>query len=150
MSHLVTVKAGDTLPLFCYRIYGTSVPYAAGRAGQWSDRFPPDRAGHAAALSADSGPRRHEPGVAHRQTSRQFTFKIKANGKAIDDSYQVLSVDTWNAVNKVPRARIVLYDGDMPDGTFPVSDAATFLPGTAIEISAGYGDEPDVRSSPAS
>ncbi len=29
MSHLVTVKAGDTLPLLCYRIYGTSVPYAA-------------------------------------------------------------------------------------------------------------------------
>ena len=28
MSHLVTVKAGDTLPLLCYRIYGTSVPYS--------------------------------------------------------------------------------------------------------------------------
>lgn len=28
MSHLVSVKAGDTLPLLCYRIYGTSVPYA--------------------------------------------------------------------------------------------------------------------------
>ncbi len=28
MSRLVTVKAGDTLPLLCYRIYGTSVPYA--------------------------------------------------------------------------------------------------------------------------
>jgi hypothetical protein len=28
LSHLVTVKAGDTLPLLCYRIYGTSVPYA--------------------------------------------------------------------------------------------------------------------------
>ena len=27
MSHLVTVRAGDTLPLLCYRIYGTSVPY---------------------------------------------------------------------------------------------------------------------------
>ena len=27
MSHLVTVKAGDTLPLLCYRIYGTSVLY---------------------------------------------------------------------------------------------------------------------------
>jgi hypothetical protein len=27
MSHLVTVKAGDTLPLLCYRIYGTSLPY---------------------------------------------------------------------------------------------------------------------------
>jgi len=29
MSHLVVVKAGDTLPLLCYQIYGTSVHYAA-------------------------------------------------------------------------------------------------------------------------
>jgi hypothetical protein len=28
MSHVVTVKAGDTLPLLCHRIYGTSLPYA--------------------------------------------------------------------------------------------------------------------------
>jgi len=28
MSHLVSVKAGDTLPLLCYRVYGTSVHYA--------------------------------------------------------------------------------------------------------------------------
>jgi hypothetical protein len=29
MSHLVSVKSGDTLPLLCYRVYGTSVHYAA-------------------------------------------------------------------------------------------------------------------------
>ena len=29
MSHLVSVKAGDTLPLLCHRVYGTSVHYAA-------------------------------------------------------------------------------------------------------------------------
>lgn len=27
MSHLVTVKAGDTLPLLCFRIYGSSIYY---------------------------------------------------------------------------------------------------------------------------
>ena len=74
-----------------------------------------------------------------------LSFKITAAGQAIDDTYQVISVDTWNTVNKVPRARIVLSDGDMPQGTFPVSDAATFLPGTAIELSVGYGDNRDVH-----
>jgi Contractile injection system tube protein len=29
MSHLVSVKAGDTLPLLCHQVYGTSVHYAA-------------------------------------------------------------------------------------------------------------------------
>jgi hypothetical protein len=28
MSHLIHVKAGDTLPLLCYQVYGTSVHYA--------------------------------------------------------------------------------------------------------------------------
>lgn len=27
LSHLVTVKAGDTLPLMCYGVYGSSLPY---------------------------------------------------------------------------------------------------------------------------
>lgn len=27
LSHVVTVKGGDTLPLLCYRIYGSSTPY---------------------------------------------------------------------------------------------------------------------------
>jgi hypothetical protein len=27
LSHLVTVKGGDTLPLLCYEIYGSSTPY---------------------------------------------------------------------------------------------------------------------------
>jgi len=69
------------------------------------------------------------------------TLTIKANGQAIDDTVQVVSVDTWNTVNKVPRARLVIFDGDMPQLTFPVSEAATFLPGTAIELSFGYGDK---------
>ncbi len=46
MSHLVTVKAGDTLPLLCYRIYGTSVPYA-----------------HVARVNRLTGFRRIEPGT---------------------------------------------------------------------------------------
>ena len=67
-----------------------------------------------------------------------FTFEIKAAGSVIDSSYQVASIDTWNAVNRVPRARIVLFDGSASDSTFAVSSTATFLPGTAIEISGGY------------
>ncbi len=66
------------------------------------------------------------------------TFEIKAGGAVIDSAYQVVSIDTWNAVNKVPRARIVLYDGSAADATFPASGAPDFLPGTDIEISGGY------------
>jgi Rhs element Vgr protein len=69
------------------------------------------------------------------------SVQITADGTAIDVAYPIVSVDTWNAVNKVPRARLVFFDGDMPESKFPISDAATFLPGAAIEVSAGYGDK---------
>ena len=39
MSHLVTVKAGDTLPLLCHRIYGTSVPYPQVARANGLSRF---------------------------------------------------------------------------------------------------------------
>jgi Rhs element Vgr protein len=67
-----------------------------------------------------------------------LTFEIKAGGAVIDDTYQIVSIDTWNSVNRVPRARLVIYDGSAADGTFDASSAATFLPGTQIEISGGY------------
>jgi uncharacterized protein involved in type VI secretion and phage assembly len=69
----------------------------------------------------------------------QLSYQIKVDGQAIDDTCQVVSIDTWNAVNTVPRARIALYDGSVSDSTFAISSGATFLPGAAIEVSLGYG-----------
>lgn len=66
------------------------------------------------------------------------SYLIKADGAAIDSSYQVLSIDTWVATNKVPRAQIVLFDGSPSERNFPISALATFLPGAKIEIAAGY------------
>ncbi len=65
-------------------------------------------------------------------------FEVKANGKAIDSSWQVLSIDTHSSVNKVPRATVVLYDGDAATRTFPISDSGTFKPGVKLQIAAGY------------
>jgi Rhs element Vgr protein len=66
------------------------------------------------------------------------TFNVKVNGKAIDSSFQVVSVDTWSAMNKVPKARLVISDGSPDEEDFPISDLSTFLPGNKIEIAAGY------------
>ncbi len=66
------------------------------------------------------------------------TFTILAAGKAIATTMQVVSVDTWLAVDKVPRARLVLFDGNPSTGTFDISSLSTFLPGNTVEISAGY------------
>ncbi len=70
-------------------------------------------------------------------------LEITADGKALDETAEVISVETWNSVNKIPRARVVLSDGDMPNGTFPISDSAALLPGAAVSIAVGYGDKKD-------
>src|SRR5665213_1441557 len=65
---------------------------------------------------------------------------ITSNGAALPDGVQIQSCVIHRSFNAIPWARIVILDGDMPTGDFPVSDLALFAPGAAITISAGYGD----------
>lgn len=69
------------------------------------------------------------------------SFAIKVDGKDIDDTYQVNSIDTWVAVNKVPKAKVVIFDGSAAKRDFPLSNLKTFLPGAKIEIAAGYNQK---------
>ncbi|WP_337846190.1 type VI secretion system tip protein VgrG [Sphingomonas sp.] len=64
---------------------------------------------------------------------------ITVNGAALDSSYQVLSVETWSGVNKLPRARLILSDGSAADETFAISESAALIPGVALTIAIGYG-----------
>jgi Rhs element Vgr protein len=68
------------------------------------------------------------------------TVTIKSDGSAIPDSAQVLSVRVRAESNRIPEAQIVVADGDVATGAFPLTDNTLFKPGAAIEIAAGYGD----------
>jgi Rhs element Vgr protein len=69
--------------------------------------------------------------------SANFSLAITVDGKAFD-SDKIVSVELWNRINRVPRARLVINDGDPSDQTFPLSEALTFLPGHKVTIAAGY------------
>lgn len=66
------------------------------------------------------------------------TFSIQVEGTPIPSEWQVFSIDTWSCVNKVPKARLVLFDGSAAAGNFQISDGKTFLPGSRVEVAAGY------------
>ncbi len=66
------------------------------------------------------------------------TFSIKVDGAELDSTVQVVSIDTWTAVNKVPKARLIFFDGNPSTGTFPLSAGPKFLPGAKVEVAAGY------------
>lgn len=71
--------------------------------------------------------------------SRNLVLAITVDGKAFD-SDKIVSVEIWNAVNRVPRARLVVNDGEPSDQEFPLSEADTFRPGNEVTIAAGYDD----------
>ncbi len=53
----------------------------------------------------------------------------------------LISLTVRHALNTVSWARLVIQDGDMPQGAAPLSDGNLFKPGAQISISAGYGDD---------
>jgi len=68
-------------------------------------------------------------------------LKVYSAGAALPDTTQVISVNIYRAVNRIPSAQLVIVDGDLPSDTFPVSDSDQFKPGVAIRIDAGYGED---------
>ncbi len=63
---------------------------------------------------------------------------VTSNGQVIAETIQIVSVEITNCVNKIPSAKMVILDGDMPNNDFPVSNQDAFKPGAEITIKAGY------------
>jgi Rhs element Vgr protein len=77
------------------------------------------------------------PPAPSRQAGEPVNLSITANGTALDTD-RIVSVETWWEANKLPRARIVLFDGQPATGKFPFSEGADFVPGADIVIACGY------------
>lgn len=65
---------------------------------------------------------------------------VRANGREVSVD-RLVSIETWSEANRIPRARLVLFEGPEEGENFPLSDSETYLPGVAIEIAAGYGPQ---------
>src|SRR3954468_22566404 len=65
---------------------------------------------------------------------------ISANGSSLAETVKVGSVEVVKRVNRLPAATLVLDDGDMEQGDFPLSTSKKLDPGVAVKIEAGYGD----------
>jgi len=62
------------------------------------------------------------------------TATICSAGTSVGSAYEVLAIDVRREVNRIPRASLVLLDGDAARRRFAASDAGHFEPGTKIEI----------------
>lgn len=76
-------------------------------------------------------------------SSETVRLNILSNGSRISDAIQVVSVSVSSGINRIPQARIVLLDGDMPNKDFPLSNSDDFKPGREIRLEIGYGEARD-------
>lgn len=69
-------------------------------------------------------------------------FQVFCNGKVLPTGYSLISADIIFHLNSIPKATIVLADGDMPTASFPISDQDLLIPGAEIKIMAGFNLKP--------
>jgi len=74
-----------------------------------------------------------------------LTIKISTNGKLIKDEYDVLSIEVERKVSHSSRAdiSILLPNGGGENESFAISAGEDFLPGSTIEVKAGYNANSD-------
>lgn len=78
------------------------------------------------------------PDRADTRPTHLTTFTIKAAGQVLDASMGIISIEIHREVNRVPKALVVLQDGDAATQSFAASEGETLIPGVEIEILGGY------------
>ncbi|MEO1418153.1 MAG: type VI secretion system tip protein VgrG [Bacteroidota bacterium] len=66
------------------------------------------------------------------------TFLVKIDGEAIPQTFEVSTLAVTKEVNRIPRAKVILIDGDAAAADFPASNEELFIPGKEIELFAGF------------
>lgn len=72
------------------------------------------------------------------------TFRIFTGGEELGNEIAIESFHVFKAVNKISIARVILEDGNMAKEDFELSAGKNFIPGTEMEIHAGYHTKEDV------
>jgi phage protein D len=72
------------------------------------------------------------------EQSDLVSFEIFSNGKPINDTIQVLSIEVQLKSNGIDKSIITILDGNVFKGTFDVLDSNTFEIGANIEVKLGY------------
>jgi Rhs element Vgr protein len=69
------------------------------------------------------------------------TFTVKAASAALGGEYGIQSIEIRREANRIPKATIVLIDGDAAKQRFAISEESKLIPGVEIEILGGYSSK---------
>lgn len=68
---------------------------------------------------------------------------VLADGQRLPQTVLLQSATVRHAFDDLPSATLVFGDGDLVAARWPMADDSSLVPGTGIEIRAGYGDQED-------
>ncbi|QIE59781.1 type VI secretion system tip protein VgrG [Rasiella rasia] len=71
------------------------------------------------------------------------SYTILSNGKEIPSTYEIVSIQIVQQLNRISEAEIILIDGSVTKQKFDVAESNTFVPGAEIEIKLGYHGKDD-------
>lgn len=71
------------------------------------------------------------------------SYTILSNGKEIPNTYEIVSIQIVQQLNRISEAEIILIDGNVTTQKFDVAESNTFVPGAEIEIKLGYHGKDD-------
>jgi phage protein D len=66
------------------------------------------------------------------------SYILRSDGKELTDAARVKSIVIVNEANRIPRANVLLLDGDVSKQDFVMSNQDFFKPGKSLEIDLGY------------
>ena len=66
------------------------------------------------------------------------SYTLRSDGKELNDTFKVKSIVVINEANRIPRADILLLDGDVSKQDFSTSNHDFFKPGKKLEIDLGF------------
>lgn len=66
------------------------------------------------------------------------SYILRSDGEEFAQAYKVKSITIINEANRIPRAKILLIDGDVSVQDFELSSLDFFKPGKLLEIDLGY------------
>lgn len=75
------------------------------------------------------------------RTSHLTTMSVMAGGVELGAQYRIVSIEISREANRIPKASIVLLDGDPAAQSFSTSDEDSLIPGVDVEIRGGYASE---------
>ncbi len=84
--------------------------------------------------------------MANAPSTSVVTPTILSDGKSMDKTFELLSIDILREMNRIPYATLVLLAGDTPQKEFAISDDGFFEPGKTIEIKLRYEDGSEKES----